>query len=94
MSNKATPSEITKAMDNYKRLWKPDGVEGMTLIQLETKKEALRKSLKELEAIPANCTHCVHFQIERCEFHKQDVPVEFQQTQGECPDWVYDGIPF
>lgn len=91
--NKPTKAEIDKSLDTYRRLWKPDHVEGMTLAQYNAQKMALVQSLKRMDEIKTNCGHCLHFCLDVCGIHKADVPVAFQKTEGECELWVYDGVP-
>jgi hypothetical protein len=89
-----TPEEVAKSMEGYRLLWKPEGMRGMTLEEYTTQRNALLQSLKRFDFIRPSCQHCEHFTMDHCKVHDMDVPVEFQKKEGECKEWVSDGLPF
>ncbi len=67
----------------------------MTLIELTTQRDALRRRLAELDRIKATCDHCEHFaHAPRCEKFDAEPPEDFRRTEGACEHWTYDGVPF
>ena len=90
---KVTPELIAQSMATYQALWKPLE-EGLTADELEATRKRLRDALARAELIKTNCHNCQHFSLDRCGKHDADVPVEFQTSEGQCPDWRFDGIPF
>jgi hypothetical protein len=90
---KVTPELIAKSMATYQALWKPLDA-GLTAADLESTRKTLREALARAEAVKTNCASCQHFALDRCNKHNADVPVEFQQVEGQCPDWQFDGVPF
>jgi len=94
-----TPESVAKSLATMQALHKPastpaaDG-EGMTLGQLQVQRDALRKALKRLDDIRPCCDTCSRFDFHRqCSQHGE-IPDEFRQAVGECPDWLFDNIPF
>lgn len=94
-----TPESVAKSLATMQALSgatpapAADG-EGMTLTQLHVQREALRKALKRLDDIHPCCDTCSRFDFHRqCEMHGE-IPAEFRQVVGECPDWRHDGVPF
>jgi hypothetical protein len=90
---KVTPELIAESMATYQALWKPLDA-GLTADELEATKRQLRRALERAELIKTNCANCEHFSLDRCNKHNADVPVEFMRTEGQCPDWRFDGVPF
>jgi hypothetical protein len=82
----------------YRAIWMTSTptqpLDGMTLVQFNATREALRGALAKFEAAAPTCHRCKFFQAARCEKFDSDVPAEFQRTPGACVEWVYDGIPF
>lgn len=91
-----TPESVAKSMQTLEAQWKPgsEAAEGMTLRQLEVQRDALRKALKRLDEIKPCCDTCNQFDFLRtCKKHGE-IPPEFRQVIGECPDWQFDHVPF
>lgn len=91
---KPTPADIAKSMDQYRLLWKPDHVPGMTLTEYKAQKEALLQALKRFDYIRPSCGHCEHFYLDHCKHHGADVPKDFQKKEGACEHWTSNGVPF
>ena len=67
----------------------------MTAIELVAVRGALRARLAELDAIRATCEHCEHFaHPPMCSKFDAAPPEEFRSTEGACPEWRFDGVPF
>jgi len=84
-----------KSMQTLQQLWKPTATAdaGCTLQQLQVQRDALRQALGRLDAIKPCCMSCQQFDLGLCKQHGE-IPKEFQTAEGECPDWLYDAIPF
>ena len=98
----AGPLDAAMWKTHYEQLWKPmtpaqqvpaTPHEGMTLVQFQAAREALRGALKPFETTQPTCVNCEKFSMGRCsEFG--EVPKEFQETPEACGSWVFDAIPF
>jgi hypothetical protein len=67
----------------------------MSAIELREVREALRKRLRELDAVRATCEHCEHFaNPPTCAKFDAVPPPEFRCVEGACEHWRFDGIPF
>lgn len=68
----------------------------MTAAELREVRIALRSRLHVLDNTRANCCHCKHFSLDgtRCQKFDAVPPREFQTTEGACPEWRYDKVPF
>lgn len=67
----------------------------MNLAQLNTSKEALRKSLHELERITPSCHSCLHLGAGKvCEQFHAEPPPDWQRGPVDCAQWEYDNVPF
>ncbi len=94
-----TPESVAKSLATMQALHKPGPApaaddEGMTLEQLQAQRAALRTALKRLDDIHPCCDTCSRFDFHRqCSKHGE-IPQEFRQVVGECPDWRHDGVPF
>lgn len=67
----------------------------MTAIELVAVRDALRARLAELSAIRATCEHCEYFaHPPECSKFGAEPPEEFRRTEGACPEWRFDGVPF
>lgn len=68
---------------------------GMSAVELQTVREALRERLRSLDQIRATCEHCEHFaHAPRCAKFDAVPPDDFRHAEGACAEWRYDGIPF
>lgn len=66
----------------------------MNFQELKTTKEALKRSLRELEIIKVACYSCTQYQHTKCQ-HYQAAPTEdWVKGPVECEHWIYDEIPF
>jgi hypothetical protein len=93
-----TPESVAKSLATMQALAgatpAPEDGEGMTLQQLQVQRDALRKALKRLDDIHPCCDTCSRFDFHRkCSMHGE-IPAEFRQVVGECPDWRHDQCPF
>ena len=67
----------------------------MNLIELKSTREALRKSLHDLDRITPCCMSCVQFfDGTLCSKFNAEPPEEWKRGPVECEHWVHDGIPF
>jgi len=67
----------------------------MSAAELVQVRDALRMRLVELDRIKTTCRHCEHFaRAPVCERFGEAPPQEFQATEGACPEWRFDGVPF
>lgn len=66
----------------------------MTLVELKATKEALKRSLHELENIKVACYSCEKYKNTQCSQYAACPPPEWIQGPIECEHWKYDEIPF
>lgn len=66
----------------------------MNLIQLQSTKEALKKSLHEYERITPACNTCENMRAGQCTHFKATPPPEWVRGPVNCEHWEYDSIPF
>lgn len=89
----------TAAMKTLRALWAPDDAaplqaRGVTLVQLRVQRDALALALAAIDRIKPCCHSCDMFDLGHCQRHDSEVPADFQEAAGQCPDWAYDGVPF
>ena len=66
----------------------------MNFHELTASKEALKRSLRELEIIKVACYSCTQYKHTKCQ-HYQAAPTEdWVKGPVECEHWIYDEIPF
>jgi hypothetical protein len=87
--------KVEKSLNLLRALWTPNVTvpEGINAEQLEAYRGAINRAAASLAAVRTNCHACKHWDIDSCEKYGT-VPVEFQQQQGACPDWRFDGVPW
>ena len=66
----------------------------MTLIELKATKEALKRSLHELENIKVACYSCTQYKNTHCTKYGAPPPDDWVRGPIECESWEYDEIPF
>lgn len=96
MSRTPDPANVARSLAELEAQWKPAAAapDGMTLDQLKAQREALRTALRRLDDIQPCCLSCARFDFGKtCTLHGE-VPHEYHQAIGQCPDWLHDGIPF
>lgn len=96
MSRTPDPEAVAKSIAQLEAQWKPssEAKDGMSLAQLHVQRDCLRRALKKLDDIRPCCNTCGQFDFVRtCKLHGE-VPDEYRNVVGECPDWTYDFIPF
>ncbi len=87
---------ISGMQDDLAGIYRPG--EPMTYWRINAERNALRFRLRYLESIKATCQTCENFGhvrgFNRCSVFEDVPPADFQQTDGACESWVFDGTPF
>ena len=66
----------------------------MNIQELKATRQALQSQLRIYEHIKPGCETCEHFAHKQCQHFSATPPDEWVTGAVECPEWVYDSIPF
>lgn len=66
----------------------------MNFNELKATKEALKRSLHELEIIKVACYCCTQYKNTQCTKYAAPPPDDWVRGPIECESWEYDEIPF
>lgn len=91
----ATPDTIKQTMQQYAAIWRPGASlpEGATAADLQQARAHVESAQQALARIKVQCHDCVHFDIDSCALYG-NVPDDFKKSEGACPEWRFDGVPF
>ncbi len=68
----------------------------MNRLQIEAKREMLRRELRPLDRLEFTCLSCTHFDPRSrvCGVFAEVPPPEVVSADINCPSWEHDEIPF
>lgn len=67
----------------------------MNLVELKAIKIHLQKQLNELDSIQITCLRCEHLQsANTCKKFDAKPPEKWLHGIVDCPEWLYDCVPF
>lgn len=68
----------------------------MNRLELEAKRQMLRRELRPLDEVTFTCMRCEHFSpmTKICSVFSEVPPPDVIATDFGCESWIFDGIPW